>query len=97
MNFTEAVKRLYGVAKNEEWAYITRKDWERSASKHGRSFFWALCIDSNLDLRPFQMDSNGKCTGKISHLHNEDYLADDWAIFDIGRWEIQEGQDETGD
>jgi hypothetical protein len=100
MNFIEAVKKFYEGLESGERIFVTRKSWCRSWPGYDDAYFHALALDSYRNLRAFKIDSHGNfwChhPGNVE-LMSPDYLADDWAVFDIDQWKIQEDENEKSD
>jgi hypothetical protein len=76
------------VDESEEKTFIVREIWDRSGTRES-GYFWALELDENRNLCAFNYNEYGRISiDNCDYLSEDDFLADDWYIFDIVRWEV---------
>jgi type II secretory pathway component PulJ len=93
MNFIEAVKKFYSADKSEEEIFIVRERWDRNIAREEYSCFWALTLDnqSNLCAGEYYIATNDVLSYSLNNnrLSQEDFLAEDWRVFDADKWETE--------
>jgi hypothetical protein len=100
MNFIEAVKKFYSAGKSERETFIVRESGYRSEEDTIGGLFFALGLDAESNLCSMQYQRVARCcrnTGEVIantdnnyNLTEEDFLAEDWRVFNADTWETEE-------
>jgi hypothetical protein len=97
MNFIEAANKFYEGFYMDKTVFITRKGWGRTRKTAEDAYFWSLCMKGgrNFYLAIAKINKDRKPVEWI-YLSQDDYNANDWAVFDADTWKIREDTNANG-